>query len=173
MGVREVYIHRIMVPFFVTMIPVYIIVRDLGWLNSYAGLIVPNVVQAFGIFLMRQYMLSVPDALLDAARMDGAFKLWILLRVGLPLSAPALAALAIFAFVYQWDNFLWPLLVVQSPSLYTVPLGINSLRSYADTQRYAGVLMAGAVLGSMPSVAVFLLLQRYFVQGIALTGIRE
>jgi multiple sugar transport system permease protein len=165
-------LSSMMVPFFVLLIPIYYIIKELGWIDSYQGLIVPNMVTAFGVFLMRQFIMGIPDELIDAARIDGAGELRIYWGIILPLVRPALSALGIFAFIYQWENFLWPLLIIQSPSMYTVPIGLNSLRSYADTQQNANLLMAGSVLAIVPSVVVFLLLQRQFVRGIAFGGIK-
>lgn len=161
-----------MIPFFVVLIPIFYIVRQLGWMDSYLGLIVPNIVTAFGIFLMRQYMLTLPDELLDAARIDGASELAIYWRIVLPLATPALGALAILAFVYHWNSFLWPLVVIRSAELATIPIGLNSLRVYASSPEVINLQMAGAALAIIPVVAVFALLQRYFVRGIALTGIK-
>jgi len=165
-------LSSMMVPFFVLLIPVYYIIKELGWLDTYQGLIVPNIVTAFGIFLMRQFIRTIPDEFLEAARIDGAGEFWIYWRIILPQVKPALSALGIFAFIYQWENFLWPLLILQSSSMYTVPIGLNSLRSYADSQQNANLLMAGSVLAVVPSVVVFLLLQRQFVRGIAMGGIK-
>lgn len=167
-----VVLATMMIPFFVVLIPIFYLISKLGWINSYAGLIVPNIVTAFGIFLMRQYMLSLPDEVLDAARVDGASEFEIYWRIVLPLSTPVLGALAILAFVYQWNNFLWPLVVARSSDMWTVPVGLNSLRVYASSTDVINMQMAGATLGVMPAIAVFLLLQRYFVRGIALTGMK-
>ncbi|MCL6446302.1 MAG: carbohydrate ABC transporter permease [Alicyclobacillus sp.] len=165
-------LSTMMVPFFVLMIPLYYMMKEFGWLNSYWGLILPNIVTAFGIFLMRQFTFGVPTELLQAARIDGASEWWIYLRVVLPLTKPALAALGIFAFVYQWDSFLWPLLVVQSKSLWTVPLGVNSLRTFINAQQNMNLVMTGATLAVVPSLLVFLFLQKYFVKGITLSGFK-
>ncbi|HVC80868.1 MAG TPA: carbohydrate ABC transporter permease [Chloroflexota bacterium] len=165
-------LSSMMVPFFVLLIPIYYIIKELGWLDTYQGLIVPNIVTAFGVFLLRQFIMTIPDELIDAARIDGARELRIYWSIILPLIRPALSALGIFAFIYQWENFLWPLLILQNPSMFTVPIGLNSLRSYADTQQNANLLMAGSVLAIVPSVIVFLLLQRQFVRGISLGGLK-
>lgn len=165
-------LSTMMVPFFVLMIPLYYMMKEFGWLNSYWGLILPNIVTAFGIFLMRQFTFGVPTELLQAARIDGASEWWIYVRVVLPLTRPALAALGIFAFVYQWDSFLWPLLVVQSKSLWTVPLGVNSLRTFINAQQNMNLVMTGATLAVVPSLLVFLFLQKYFVKGITLSGFK-
>lgn len=167
-----VVLATMMIPFFVVLIPIFYMVSELGWVDTYPGLIVPNIVTAFGIFLMRQYMLSLPDELLDAARVDGASEFEIYWRIVLPLSTPVIGALAILAFVYQWNNFLWPLVVARSSDMWTVPVGLNSLRVYASSAQVINMQMAGATLGVVPVIAVFLVLQRYFVRGIAMTGMK-
>jgi multiple sugar transport system permease protein len=161
-----------MIPFFVVLLPIFYLVSQLGWINTYPGLIVPNIVTGFGIFLMRQYMLSLPDEVLDAARIDGASEFEIYWRIALPLSTPVIGALGILAFVYQWNNFLWPLVVARSSDMWTVPVGLNSLRVYASSADVINLQMAGAALAIVPVMIVFLLLQRYFVRGIALTGMK-
>ena len=114
-----------MIPFFVTLIPVFFIVRQLGWIDSYQGLVVPGLTSAYGIFLMRQFMITVPDELIDAARIDGASEPMIYWRIVMPLVKPALATLGTFTFIGAWNNFLWPLLVLNSRELFTLPLGIQ------------------------------------------------
>lgn len=161
-----------MIPFFVTLIPVFYIVKQLGWLNNYAGLILPSVVSAYGIFLMRQFILDIPDELLDAARIDGASEFRIYWQIILPLSGPALATLASFNFVTVWNSFLWPLLVVQSRDLFTVPLALNSLRTYGLQAEFHNLQMAGTAVSVIPALLMFVALQRYFVRGIALTGMK-
>ena len=159
-----------MIPFFVTLIPVFFIVRQLGWIDSYQGLVVPGLTSAYGIFLMRQFMITVPDELIDAARIDGASEPMIYWRIVIPLVKPALATLGTFTFIGAWNNFLWPLLVLNSRELFTLPLGINSLRSlYADN---TNLLMAGTAVAVLPMLLLFVFLQRYFIKGIALTGLK-
>ena len=132
----------------------------------------PNIATAFGIFLMRQYMLSLPDEVLDAARVDGASEFEIYWRIVLPLSTPVIGALTILAFVYQWNSFLWPLVVARSDTMWTVPVGLNSLRVYASSAQVVNMQMAGATLGVVPLDHRLPRLQRYFVRGIALTGMK-
>ena len=159
-----------MIPFFVTLIPVFFIVRQLGWIDTYQGLVVPGLTSAYGIFLMRQFIITLPDELIDAARIDGASELRIFWRIIVPLVKPALATLGTFAFIGAWNNFLWPLLVLNSRELMTLPLGINSMKSlYADN---TNLLMAGTAVAVIPMLVVFIFLQRYFIQGIALTGLK-
>lgn len=161
-----------MIPFFVVMIPVFYLISKFHWINSYQGLIVPNIVTAFGIFLMRQYMLSLPDEVLDAARVDGASEFQIYWRIVIPLSTPVIGALGILAVVYQWNTFLWPLIVARDANMWTIPVGLNSLQVYASNADVINMQMAGAALAIVPVIVVFLLLQRYFVRGIALTGMK-
>ena len=165
-----VILATMMIPFFVTLIPVFFIVRQLGWIDTYQGLVIPGLTSAYGIFLMRQFMFTVPDELIDAARIDGASELTIYWRIVIPLVKPALATLGTFTFIGAWNNFLWPLLVLNSRELFTLPLGINSLRSlYADN---TNLLMAGTAVSVIPMLIVFIFLQRYFIRGIALTGLK-
>lgn len=161
-----------MIPFFVILIPVFWIVKQFGWINNYAGLIFPSIVSAYGIFLMRQFISGIPDELLDAARIDGASEFRIYWQIIIPLTGPALATLGVFNLVAVWNAFLWPLLVVQDTSLYTVPLALNNLRTYGAEERVLNLRMAGTVLSVIPTVLVFAWLQRFFARGIALTGLK-
>ncbi len=165
-----VILATMMIPFFVTLIPVFFIVRQLGWIDTYQGLVVPGLTSAYGIFLMRQFIITLPDELIDAARIDGASELRIYWRIVLPLVKPALATLGTFSFIGSWNAFLWPLLVINSRELMTLPLGINSMKSlYADN---TNLLMAGTAVAVIPMLFMFIFLQRYFIQGIALTGLK-
>lgn len=161
-----------MIPFFVILIPVFYIVKQLGWINNFAGLILPSVVSAYGIFMMRQFILSIPDEFLDAARIDGASEFRIYWQIIIPLSGPALVTLGVFNIVGVWNAFLWPLLVVQSKNLYTVPLALNNLRTFGMESQVLNLQMAGTVLGVIPTVLIFVFLQRYFTSGFLLTGLK-
>jgi multiple sugar transport system permease protein len=141
-----------------------------GWLDSYWGIIMPNLVSGFGVFLLRQYMKSIPDELLDAARIDGAGHFRIYWKVVLPLSRPALAALAIFTFQFWWAAFFWPLIVVSSPELYTLPLGLALFQEQNRT--VWNLIMAGSVVAALPLIVVFLVFQRQFVRGISVSGLK-
>ncbi len=179
-----IFLGTMMVPGIVLVIPNYIIIQHIpfaggndwlgnggsGLLNNYAGLILPQVVTAFGIFLLRQYMLSIPDTLLEAARIDGASEFRIFRTVVLPLCVPALAANAIFSFQAVWEDLLWPLLVMSDPDKYTVPVGLALFVVQNRTQW--SLLFAGSVIATLPMILVFIVLQRHFVQGIALTGVK-
>ncbi len=161
-----------MIPFFVIVIPVFYIIKQLGWINNYAGLIFPSIVSGYGIFLMRQFILDIPDELLDAARLDGASEFRIYWQLVIPLTGSALATLGSFNFVAIWNAFLWPLLVVQSRNMWTVPLALNSLRTYGNEAQLQHLQMAGTALSIIPALIGFVFLQRYFVKGITLSGLK-
>ncbi len=160
-----------MIPFEVIMIPLYLIITKLGIQNSYAGLITPFLVTAFGIFLMRQYYVTFPDEILDAARIDGASELNIFGKIILPNSIPALATLAVLTFKSQWDNLLWPLLVAQSEEMKTIPLYI--VRFTAEKHTDEGAMMAVAAIASIPILILFFRLSRYFISGAVVYSARK
>lgn len=163
-------LSTLMIPFQVIMVPLFIITKNLGWLNTYQGLIVPGAVTAFGTFLMRQFMLTIPDDLLAAARIDGASEVGIFWRIILPLSRPAAAALSIFTFTGSWDNLLWPLIVTTKTSLRTLPLGLALFRSEYGTNYTA--MMAASVWTTIPIIVLFVVLQRQFVRGVVISGLK-
>ena len=143
-----------------------------GWLDSYWGLIVPNGFNMFSIFMMRQYMRSIPDELIDAAKVDGAGHFRIFIQVVVPLSKPVIAATAIFAFNFYWNNFQTPLIIISSPDHYTVPLGLALFVASAAHRTSWDLVMAGSVLATLPVLIAFLVFQRYIVRGIALSGLK-
>ena len=161
----------LMVPGMVTFVPQFVLVSNLGLANSYAGLILPFLAGPFGVFLMRQFLLGVPDDLIEAARIDGAGEWRIFWRIVLPLCRPALAALGILTFLASWNNFLWPLVVATTDDKYTLPVAL-ALYSIGQNRIYFGLLLAGAVVVVLPVLAVFLMLQRHFLRGIATTGLK-
>lgn len=164
------FLSVLMVPAIVLLIPRFLIVHALGWVDSYAGLISTELVSVWGIFLLRQFFLTIPRELEDAARLDGAGEWTIFWRVALPLSKPALATLAVFAFVDQWKNFLWPLIVTRSTPMQVVEVGIASFHGlYYTNWPYQ---MAAAMTAIVPLVVLFFVAQRYFIQGIQLTGLK-
>jgi ABC-type glycerol-3-phosphate transport system permease component len=163
-------LSMLVVPFSVTLIPLFDMVADWGWRNNYLALIVPILFNPFGIFLMRQQISNIPSELIDAARIDGASEFGIYLRVILPLSTAALAALAIFTFTYQWDNFLWPLVVLDNPDLYTLPLGLAQFRGRSTIE--IGAVSAASFVAVLPIIVVYVFAQRRFIEGIALTGMK-
>lgn len=161
----------LMVPGVVTFVPLFVMVTKLGLLNTYPALILPFVTQPLGVFLMRQFMLGIPNELIEAARMDGAGELRVFARVVMPLCGPPLATLGILTFLGSWNNFLWPLVASQSQSMYTLPVAL-SLYSTGQRGTDYGLLLAGAVLIITPILLLFLLLQRYFIQGVATAGLK-
>lgn len=161
----------ILIPPQATAIPVFLLLHHLGILDSYAALIVPFTISAFGIFLMRQFFKTVPDDLIDAARMDGISEFGIVWRVMLPTAIPALTAFGIFSVVAHWNDYFWPLIVLNSEHLRTPPLGVAAFRNDEAGTSY-GPLMAAAIVIIAPLVVAFLLAQRRFIEGITLTGIK-
>jgi multiple sugar transport system permease protein len=161
----------VMVPFTAILIPLYLTVRSLGWINTYQAMITPFAMSAFGIFLMRQFMRAIPDDYVDAARIDGASELLIYVRVVLPISQPALVTLALITFIGNWDELLWPLIVTNSDALRTLPIGLTKFVEAYQTRWE--LIMAGSVVAALPAVGVFLLMQRRFLAGMAsLSGLK-
>jgi ABC-type glycerol-3-phosphate transport system permease component len=160
-----------MVPASMTLIPQFLIAREFGLLNSYAGLILPTLAGPLGVFLLRQYMLGIPQSLLDAARIDGCREFAVYWRIVLPLSLPALGTLAIITFTAHWREFLWPMLVATDDSMKTLPVGLASLVGQFNTDY--GAQMAGALLSVLPVIVVFLSLQRYFIRGLTAGAVKE
>jgi len=173
---RDVLFHVVLATMFlppiVMLVPLFRIVEALGLVDTYAGVILPFLANAFGIFLMRQFMAGIPDELIESARIDGASEWTILWRIVVPLLGPAVAALAIFAFVFHWNSFLWPLTILQSPEMHTVVLALNRLVSYTSAIRFQNVVMAGTAIAIVPNVILFLLMQRTFIAGISSTGVK-
>jgi ABC-type glycerol-3-phosphate transport system permease component len=165
-----IVLATMMIPLASMIIPLYLVVKQLGWINSYLGLIIPAGTSAFGIFLMRQQMLTIPDDLLDAARLDGASEPRIFAEIVLPLSRTALASLAIFIFMWNWDSFLWPLLVATEDAYRTLPLGIALFESSYGTNYPQ--LMAVAFLAMLPVLIVFLVLQKNFIESLTMSSVK-
>jgi multiple sugar transport system permease protein len=166
------YFSTMMVPTQVTLIPLFIMMVKLRWIDSYAALIVPSLASAYGCFLLRQFFLSIPAELEDAARIDGATHWGVYTRIMLPLSKPALAAFGLIAFLGSWNSFVWPLIVINRPSMKTLPIGLQSLQGFYGDANWA-ILMAGAVVAALPMIVIFLFAQRFFIEGITLTGLKE
>ncbi|MGH3662258.1 MAG: carbohydrate ABC transporter permease [Micromonosporaceae bacterium] len=164
-------VANVMVPPVVTFVPTFVLVSNLGLVNTYAGLILPNLALAINVFLMRQFMLSIPDDLLESARIDGASELRIFWQIALPLARPAMATVGILTFLGSWNNFLWPLVAATTEDKYTLPVAL-ALYSIGENQTHYGLLLAGSVVVVLPVLLVFLVLQRHFVRGIATTGLK-
>ncbi|HEU4910932.1 MAG TPA: carbohydrate ABC transporter permease [Actinomycetes bacterium] len=173
-GKRVIFVlvlATLMVPGVVTFVPLFVLVSNLGMVNTFPGLIFPFLAGPFGVFLMRQFIQSLPDELIHAARVDGAGEWRIFRSIILPLCKPALATLGILTFLTSWNNFLWPLVVAQSEEKYTLPVAL-AIYAIGENRSDYGLLMAGSVVIILPVLVVFLLLQRHFVRGIAMTGIK-
>lgn len=166
-----VLMSAMMVPLFVTIIPIFFILSRFKLVDTHAALIVPALITAFGVFLLRQFFLTIPVELEEAAKIDGASPLQIFVRVILPLGAPGISVLAILSFNAHWNEFFRPLIFLSNWELFTVPLGLVALRGYMGTGSVS-VVLAGVVVALLPVVVVFVLAQRYLIEGIALTGIK-
>jgi len=160
----------LMVPGQMTLIPVYLILNSLNLLNTYAGLILPGVASAFGIFFMRQFITSIPDELIDAAKMDGAREFFIFLKIILPLSKPALATLTIFNFVGAWNSFLWPLIVATDEKMYTLPVAISVVQGQYGEK--IALQMSGSFIVIIPIIIVFFFAQKYIIKGLSMSGMK-
>ncbi|HET9382203.1 MAG TPA: carbohydrate ABC transporter permease, partial [Streptomyces sp.] len=169
-----VVLASLMVPGNLMILPLYVLMTRMDLIDTYAGLVLPFAAGAFGVFLMRQFMQSIPDELLEAARMDGAGEWYIFWRIVLPLVKPALATLTIFTFLGSWNNFIWPLIATNDPGKYTLPVALATFAN--DPNRTVGggngMLMAGSLLVVLPVLVVFIALQRHFTQGIATAGMK-
>lgn len=164
------YLATLMVPMQVLVVPLFIEMRTLHLIDTYAAILIPTIASAFGVFLLRQAIEQVPHELDDAARVDGAGHLRIFLSVILPLIRPSIATFAVFAFMASWNSFLWPLVVIRSPELMTLPVGLANLQGQYTTDW--NVLMAGSVLSVVPIVVFYLIAQRHVIQGVALSGLK-
>ncbi len=166
----QLLLAALVVPAQVAMLPLFLLMKQLGLVNSYWGVIVPGMASVFGIFLVRQYARGIPDAIIEAARIDGAGELRIFFQVVLPMLKPVLATLAVFTFMGAWNDFMWPLIVLTDQERYTLPVALAALsREYVmDVE----LMMAGAVVTVLPVLALFLLLQRYYIQGLLLGSVK-
>lgn len=159
------------VPAQVTMLPLFLMLKELGFINTYFGIIIPGMASVFGIFLLRQFMMSIPDSLIDAARIDGASDFKIFFRIILPLSKSILITLGIFTFIGTWNDFLWPLIVMTDSSMYTLPVALANLMGEhtQDTE----LMMAGSVITVIPVIIIFALVQKYYISGIMIGSVKE
>jgi multiple sugar transport system permease protein len=165
-----ILLSTMMIPGFLTLIPRYVLVSKLDMLNSYGGMIIPFLMGAFGIFLTKQYMLGIPNELLDAARVDGCSPFGIYWRIILPLCKPIMAVLAIFVFDWAWDDLLWGIMILTDREMWTIPVAIANLR--AQVGNLFELQMAGSTLSVIPVIIVFIILQKHIVRGVALSGLK-
>ena len=168
------FLGTMIVPFEVIMIPLFYLMHQINLVDTYPGIILPSMLTAFGIFLMRQFITTIPDDLLDAARIDGCGEFWIYWNIILPLTKPAMATLLIFTFMWNWDDFLWPLVIIQSTKMQTIPLGLSMFAARFEIQAALtwNLIMAATLISIIPVIAVFLFMQKYFVKGITLSGLK-
>ena len=166
----KLLLGALVIPSQVAMVPLFLLLKDLGLVNSYAGVIVLAMASIFGIFLVRQYALSIPDELIEAARIDGASEFTIFRVVVLPLLKPIVVTLAVFTLLGTWNDFMWPLIVLSDQALYTLPVALASLsREHVQDNE---LMMAGAVLTTLPVLVLFIALQRYYIQGLMLGSVK-
>lgn len=165
------YLGTLMIPFQVTITPLFILMRYLGWINTYQGLILPGVFSAFGTFLLRQFFLTIPRELEEAAFIDGASHWTVYWHIILPLAKPALATLGVFSFMGSWNAYLWPLFVLRDLNMMTLPVGLATLHGRWLTQW--NLVMAGSVITILPMLMVYLMAQKYFVKGVVLSGLKR
>ncbi|MDD5072834.1 MAG: carbohydrate ABC transporter permease [Candidatus Omnitrophica bacterium] len=164
------YLATMMIPGSVTIIPVYVLMRIFGWVDTYKALIIPTIFSAYGTFMLRQFFMTLPKDLEDAAKIDGCSFFRIFWTIILPLSKPALATLTVFTFMGNWGSFMWPLLVTNTDAMKTLPIGLESFKTQYSTDWH--LLMAGSVMAMLPIVIIFIFTQRYFVESIKLTGVK-
>lgn len=169
-SIFALYLATLMVPYHVTLVPVFVIMRNLGWVDSHYSLIVPNLVSAYGTFLMRQFFLTLPEELVDAGKIDGCTPFGVFWRIFMPLCKPALATLGVFIFMWTWNDFVRPLIFINSIPKMTIPLGLSAMQGLYSTDW--PVLMAGTFISLLPVLAVFVAAQEYFVQGVTMSGIK-
>ena len=169
-GLFVMTLAMIMIPLQVILIPIYLVVSSLGLVNTYWGMIIPAAATPTGVFIIRQYMLTIPDELIEAARIDGAGEFRIFARIVLPLCRPALAVVAIFSILWRWNDFLWPLLIAQKEELYTLPVALALLNGQLVVPY--NIVLAMSVMSIIPVLFMFVFMQRQIVQGIAQTGIK-
>ncbi|MCX6376044.1 MAG: carbohydrate ABC transporter permease [Armatimonadetes bacterium] len=163
-------LSTMMIPGMVLLVPLFLLVSRMGLINNFGGLILPGLVGAFGVFLMKQAIQTLPTELLDAARIDGASEIGVYSKVVLPLSKPALAVLGIFSFMVAWNDFLWPLLITQSKMMRTLAVGLATLQQESMTDY--GLLMAGSAVAAIPMIIVFFAYQKHFLKGITIGGLK-
>jgi ABC-type glycerol-3-phosphate transport system permease component len=165
-------ISTIMIPFQILVVPLFIEVKNFGWANSYPGLIVPGLMNAFGVFMMRQYATDLPDELLEAARVDGAGEFHIFLRIVMPLLVPALTSLAIIIFIWAWGAFLWPLVIVQDRELNVLAVGLTNYTVPYQHAPMWGAAMAASTVATVPIACLFVFFQRYFIKGLTAAAVK-
>jgi multiple sugar transport system permease protein len=167
----NILLSSMIIPSQVTMLPLFLMLKSMGFINTYMAIIIPGLANIFGIFLIRQYVMAIPDSLLEAAKIDGASDFEIYRKVVIPLATPILVTLAIFTFLGTWNDFLWPLIALTDNSMYTLPVALANLMG--EHTKDPELLMAGSVVTIIPVIIVFLVLQKYYVRGIMMGSVKE
>ncbi len=166
-----ILLSSMIIPAQVTMLPLFLMLKYMGFINTYMAIVIPGLANIFGIFMIRQYAISIPDSLLESARIDGATDFQIYWKIILPLCKPILVTLALFTFLGTWNDFLWPLIVLTDNSMYTLPVALANLMG--EHTKDPELMMAGSVVTIIPVVIVFLSLQKYYLKGIMMGGVKE
>ena len=172
-GIFLVILFTMALPFQITIIPLYVLMVKLHWVNTYLALIVPSMITGFSIILFRQYFMAIPQDLIDAARIDGCSEFWILFRVLWPLSVPALITVGILTFMTSWNEVLWPLIVIRDRSMMTMPQLVAIFHIGGQAEARLGLKLAAAMLLALPIIIVYSFLQKYFIQSMATSGLKE
>ncbi|GAB1350210.1 carbohydrate ABC transporter permease [Ignavibacteriales bacterium] len=170
-AIFKLLLSSMVIPSQVTMLPLFLMLKEFGFLNTYMAILIPGLANVFGIFLIRQYVMAIPDSLLESARIDGATDFQIYYKIIIPLAAPVMVTLAIFTFMGTWNDFLWPLIVLNDSDMYTLPVALANLMG--EHTKDPELMMAGSVITILPVMVMFLVLQKYYIKGIMMGGVKE
>lgn len=170
-AIFKLLLSSMVIPAQVTMLPLFLMLKEFGFLNTYMAIIIPGLANVFGIFLIRQYVMAIPDSLIESARIDGANDFQIYCKIILPLAAPVMVTLAIFTFMGTWNDFLWPLIVLNDSDMYTLPVALANLMG--EHTKDPELMMAGSVITILPVMMIFLVLQKYYIKGIMMGSVKE
>jgi len=170
-AIFKMLLSSMVIPAQVTMLPLFLMLKEFGFLNTYMAIIIPGMANVFGIFLIRQFVMAIPDSLIESARIDGANDFQIYYKIIIPLAAPVLVTLAIFTFMGTWNDFLWPLIVLNDSEMYTLPVALANLMG--EHTKDPELMMAGSVITILPVMVIFLALQKYYIKGIMMGSVKE
>ncbi len=170
-AIFKLLLSSMVIPAQVTMLPLFLMLKEFGFLNTYMAIIIPGLANVFGIFLIRQYVMAIPDSLIESARIDGANDFQIYYKIIVPLAAPVMVTLAIFTFMGTWNDFLWPLIVLNDSDMYTLPVALANLMG--EHTKDPELMMAGSVITILPVMLIFLVLQKYYIKGIMMGSVKE
>lgn len=170
-AIFKLLLSSMVIPAQVTMLPLFLMLKEFGFLNTYMAIIIPGLANVFGIFLIRQYVMAIPDSLIESARIDGATDFQIYYKIIVPLAAPVMVTLAIFTFMGTWNDFLWPLIVLNDSEMYTLPVALANLMG--EHTKDPELMMAGSVITILPVMVIFLVLQKYYIKGIMMGSVKE